>query len=117
MMIAYSYITAIILIALGTYTLLAKENLIKKVIGLGIFTDGIHLLLISIGYRAEGIAPIIRDISFSQFGTMVDPLPQALVLTSIVIDFSVTALALVLIIQVHKKFKTTDARELRSLKE
>lgn len=117
MIIAYTYMTAIILIVLGTYALLAKENLIKKMIGLGIFTDGIHLLLISIGYKKEGIAPIIQNIDFHQFGTMVDPLPQALVLTSIVIDFSITALALVLIIQVHKKFGTINAKHLRSLKE
>lgn len=116
MMVVYSYVAAVILIALGTYTLLAKENLIKKVIGLGIFTDGIHLLLISIGYRKEGIAPIIPDISFHHFSAMVDPLPQALVLTSIVIDLSLTALALVLIIEVHKKYGTINAKHLRSLK-
>ena len=117
MMIVYSLTAAIILTALGTYALLAKDNLIKKIIGLGIFTDGIHLLLISIGYKEEGIAPIIRDINYQQLGAMVDPLPQALVLTSIVIELSITALALVIIIQIHKKYKTINSKHLRSLKE
>ena len=115
-LIIYSYIASVILIILGTYTLLAKDNLLKKIIGLGIFTDGIHLFLISMGYRKEGIAPIIREINFHQFGAMVDPLPQALVLTSIVIELSVSAFAMALIIQAHKKFGTINAKELRSLK-
>lgn len=115
-MIAFSYIAAVILIVLGTYTLLAKDNLIKKIIGLGIFTNGIHLLLITLGYRTGAIAPIIRDINFHQFGAMVDPLPQALVLTSIVIELSVSAFAMALIIQTHRKFGTTESKELRSLK-
>ena len=114
--IVYSYITAVILTVLGTYTLLAKDNLLKKIIGLGIFTDGIHLLLITLGYRRDGIAPIIMDINFHQFGAMVDPLPQALVLTSIVIELSVSAFAMALIIQAHKKFGTINTKELRSLK-
>ncbi len=128
MIIVYSLTAAVILIALGTYALLAKDNLIKKIIGLGIFTDGIHLLLISIGYKEEGIAPIIRDIHFnhatavnaintSALNAMVDPLPQALVLTSIVIELSITALALVIIIQIHKKYNTINSKHLRRLKE
>ena len=117
MIIVYSLIAAVALITLGTYALIAKDNLIKKIIGLGIFTDGIHLLLISIGYKQESIAPIIRDISYQHLGAMVDPLPQALVLTSIVIELSITALALVIIIQIHKKYNTINSKHLRSLKE
>lgn len=114
--IVFSYITAVILTVLGTYTLLAKDNLIKKIIGLGIFTDGVHLLLITLGYRIDGIAPIIADINFHQFGAMVDPLPQALVLTSIVIELSVSAFAMALVIQAHRKFGTINTKDLRSLK-
>lgn len=113
----FPYIMAMVLVMIGIYTLLAKENLIKKILGLSIFSNGIHLLLISIGYRAYGIAPILKDVSFQQFVTSaVDPLPQALVLTSIVINLSVTAVALSLIIMVYRRFGTLDARNIRGLK-
>ena len=106
-----TYVTAIVLVAIGTYAIVVKENLIKKVIGLGLFTNGIHLLLISIGYRAGGIAPIfLEGMDLSHFSlTAVDPLPQALVLTSIVIELSVIALALALIIKYHKMTGTLDS--------
>ena len=106
-----TYVSAVALIAIGTYAIVAKENLIKKVIGLGLFTNGIHLLLISIGYRAGGIAPIFlegMDLSHFSF-TAVDPLPQALVLTSIVIELSVVALALTLIIKYHRAAGTLNS--------
>lgn len=112
-MILISYYFAIIFMATGIYAAVAKDNLIKKLIGLGIFTDGIHLLLITIGYKAGGIAPIKDMFNANYFViSAVDPIPQALVLTSIVIAFSVTALGLITIRLLYEKYKTTDARDL-----
>jgi multicomponent Na+:H+ antiporter subunit C len=114
----FPYIVAMVMVMLGIYTLLAKENLIKKIMGLTIFSNGIHLLLISIGYRMYGIAPILQDLDFYRFvSTAVDPLPQALVLTSIVINLSVTAVGLSLVIMVYRKFNTLNANKIRGLKE
>lgn len=111
------YLVAMVLVMIGIYTLLVKENLIKKIMGLTILTNGIHLLLISIGYRMYGIAPILQDVNFNQFiTTAVDPLPQALVLTSIVINLSVTAVALSLVIMVYRRFNTLEAKNIRGLK-
>jgi multicomponent Na+:H+ antiporter subunit C len=111
------YIAAIVLVLVGSYALLIKENLIKKIIGLAVFTNGIHLLLITIGYRAPGVAPIIQDINIHRFAQVaVDPLPQAMVLTSIVISLSVTAVALSLVIMAYRSFKTADSRKIRGLK-
>lgn len=106
------FVGAFILLVIGLESLLLNDNLIKKVIGLGIFTDGIHLFLISIGWRGGGIAPIIQDISFRNFSIMVDPIPQALVLTSIVIDLSVTSVALAIIIKIYKNYGTLSAKKL-----
>ncbi|MBW6461994.1 MAG: cation:proton antiporter subunit C [DPANN group archaeon] len=105
------YIASLAFVIIGIYTIIAKDNLVKKVIGLGIFTTGIHILLIALGYRSLGIAPIfLSGMGLSYFSsTAVDPLPQALVLTSIVIDLSVTALALTLIIKNHKMTGISDA--------
>ncbi|NOQ55468.1 MAG: cation:proton antiporter [Nanohaloarchaea archaeon] len=106
-----TYVFSLIFVIIGVYAIAIKENLIKKVIGLSIFTTGIHLLLISLGYRFGGIAPILlENMGLSYFSTTaVDPLPQALVLTSIVIELSITALALALIIKNHKMIGTLEA--------
>ncbi len=116
------YIVAMLMISFGLYCLLIKRNLIKMVIGLEILTFGIHLFLISMGYREGGIAPSIAPIVTSTnpasvVATLgVDPLPQALVLTSIVIDVCVTAMLLSLAIYAYKHYKTLDTSELRRLK-
>jgi len=99
------------------YCVAMKPNLIKKIIGLAIFTDAIHLLLITIGSRENGIPPIITPENvntFSQFS--VDPVPQALVLTSIVISLSITALALCIAIIAYRHFKTLDTEKMSDLR-
>ncbi len=109
------YATSILLILIGMYAVLVKKNLIKIVIGLSIVDNGIHLLLIAIGYVKDGTAPIFSkpDLSASQ---MVDPVPQALVLTAIVIGLAVTAVALSLIIRLYDHHKTLNINKIRKLK-
>jgi multicomponent Na+:H+ antiporter subunit C len=117
-MTAIEYSVAIAIFAIGLYCAVSKTNLIKKIIGLAIMTKGIHLFLISIGFRTHGIAPIITNMKdLATFNTFaVDPLPQALVLTSIVIDLSITALALTFSINAYRHFKTLNTDEIRGLK-
>lgn len=116
-----NYIVAMLLVSLGLYCLLIKRNLIKLVIGLSVMTDGIHLFLISLGYRLDGVAPIAHGIWLvdpSEFAAVaVDPVPQALVLTSIVINICILALALSLIISAYRHYGTVDLSELRRLRE
>lgn len=110
------YVFGTVFIMTGIYCLVMKRNAIKKVMGLGIVTMGTHLLLISMGYRESGIAPIITTenmLSFSRYA--VDPLPQALVLTSIVIDLSITALALSMIMMIYEKKKTLNTNKMKEL--
>ena len=113
-----NYITSVILIVLGLYTVCAKRNLIKIVLGLGITDYGINLLIVSIGYINGGTAPIYAADLFNLGGSaaFVDPVPQALTLTSIVISACVDAMALALVIMLNKRYKTTDANEIRRLK-
>jgi multicomponent Na+:H+ antiporter subunit C len=121
MIMGLNYIVAMLLIAAGIYCLLFKRNLLKLVIGLAVMTDGIHLFLISMGYRLGGIVPIFSSEvapSLSEFAARaVDPLPQALVLTSIVINICVTALALSLCIYAYRHYGTLDTTKIRRLKE
>ncbi len=109
------YISSIVLILIGIYAVLVKKNLIKIVIGLSIVDSGVNLLLISIGYVKNGTAPIFSkaDLVASQ---MVDPVPQALVLTAIVIGLGVTAVALALVIRLYDHHKTLDINKIRKLK-
>ncbi|MFP4005105.1 MAG: sodium:proton antiporter [Candidatus Hadarchaeia archaeon] len=124
-MISLHYIIAMLLFILGLYCVLIKRNLIKMVIGLQVMTNGIHLLLISIGYREGGIPAILGGELLNLFreGTKnpftsqaVDPLPQVLVLTSIVIDICIIALALSLSIYAYRKYETLDPRKIRELR-
>lgn len=109
-------ITSALLAAVGIYCVVMKRNLIKKIIGLAIFTNSVHLLLISIGYRQGGISPIITTDNLGFFAaSAVDPLPQALVLTSIVIQLSVTALALSIAILAFRHLETLDTDRMNKL--
>lgn len=108
-------ISSIALILIGLYAVLVKRNLIKIVIGLAIVDSGIHLMFVAVGYVKDGTAPI-----FSRAGlrpeTMMDPVPQALVLTAIVIGLAVTAVALGVVIRLYENHKTLDIKKIRSLK-
>ena len=110
-MITYNYIAAFFLIVLGFYTIIAKYNLIKTVIGLSIADYGVNLLIISIGYNPGGTAPI-----FTQGELTAAPIPQALTLTSIVIGACVTAMSLSLVVKLHDEYGTIDTREIRRLR-
>ncbi len=113
----FPYVIVIVLIAAGSYALMAKDNLIKKIIGLSVITNGIHLLAVAMSYRAGGIAPILTTLGMENFAqSAADPLPQALVLTSIVISFSVTSVALSLIVQAYNKTGSIESKKLRRLR-
>ncbi len=112
-MIQYYYLASIALIAMGLYIVIAKKNLIKIIIGLDMMDTGVNLLLISIGYVTGGTAPI-ENANYSKY---VDPVPQALVLTAIVIGVSVMALALSIVIGLYRKTGTLELDEMKEVEE
>jgi multicomponent Na+:H+ antiporter subunit C len=109
------YVASVGLMLVGLYIILAKRNLIKVIIGLSFFETGINLLLIAIGYVGRGTAPIFSNPDVKAEG-MVDPTPQALVLTAIVIGVAVLALALSLAVRLYEHYGTLDLRKVRELK-
>ncbi len=109
------YIGAFGLILIGLFTMLVKRNLIKVIIGLAILETGVNLFLIAVGYIAKGTAPIFTGPEKSA-QAMVDPVPQALVLTAIVIGVAVLALALALAIRLHRHYGTLNLREITEQK-
>ena len=115
-MITVNYISSIILITLGLYVILFQRNLIKMVVGLGLLDYGVNLLIVSVGYRMGGTAPLFVPGEITPGMQFVDPVPQALTLTSIVIGACVTAMALAIVVQLHKKYNTLDTGEIRRLR-
>jgi len=86
------------------------------VAGLAIAEAGANLLLVLAGYRWDAVAPILRD-GATATAAMVDPVPQALVLTAIVIGVGVQALAVSLLLRVYRAYGTLDIRALRGAME
>jgi len=105
---------AILLFLVGLYGVATKRNLIKMVIGLTIMEYATFLILALIGYREGGRPPIVPE-GMDQ-PTFVDALPQALVLTAIVIGLATTALLLSIALRIYHKYGTFDVRKLRKLK-
>jgi len=106
------YIASFLLIGIGLYGMLYKRNLIKIIIGLDFVETGINLLIISIGYVKGGTAPIY-SLARLKPSQMVDPLPQALVLTAIVIGVAILALALSLAVRLYHHYGTLDMRKIK----
>jgi multicomponent Na+:H+ antiporter subunit C len=104
-----------ILFLIGLYTAISKSNLIKKLMGLNIMETSVFLLFISIGAVKEGRAPILEEAATKV--RYVNPLPQALILTGIVVAVSTTALALSLIIKIYEHCGTVEAERLKEMEE
>lgn len=108
------YLLCLVLFCIGLYGVLRKRNLVKIIIGLGIMEYSMNLFFVLLGYRFQGRAPIeARD---QNILNMVDPLPQALVLTSIVIGLGITALVISIAIRIYDKYGTFDITKIKRLK-
>ena len=111
-------ITGIILVLIGIWGLLTQKNLIKMVIGFTLFDTGIHIIMVSIGYVKNRTAPIIdQSVNINDVGnSVVDPVPQALVLTAIVIGLGITALMLTYVLKMYQKKKSLEINNYNDLK-
>ena len=108
------YFLCMVLFCVGLYCVLRKRNLIKIVIGIIIIENAVNLAFILVGYRFQGRSPILaKDVEILN---IVDPLPQALVLTSIVIGLAVIALLVAIAIRVYERYGTFDITKIRRLK-
>ncbi len=113
-----SIVTGFLLLLLGIYAILTQKNLIKIVIGFTLFDTGIHIVMVSIGYIRNRTAPILDkavDVKDAA-NQIVDPVPQALVLTAIVIGLGVTALMLTYVLKLYKERKSLDIKDYSDLK-
>lgn len=123
----YVLLTALFIV--GVYCVVAKKNLVKIVVGLAICELAVNLFLVALGFNSHpvevggrtlhGLAPIesadpVRGAAEAL--AFVDPLPQALVLTSIVIGLSTLALAVAVCIRLYDRYQTYDVTEIKRLR-
>ncbi len=108
------YLLCLVLFCIGLYCVLRKRNIIKIIVGLIIAEYAVNLFFVLVGYRMEGRAPIFSP--DATIANMVDELPQALVLTSIVIGLATTALLVAIAMRIYQKYGTFDITKIKELK-
>lgn len=109
------YGSAIYLMVIGIIIAVTVKHLLKILLGLEIFSVGLNLLIISLGYVKGGTAPIFSKYP-NLFDKVVDPVPQALVLTAIVIGVAEMAMGLAILIKIKEKFGSCNITKLKELK-
>lgn len=117
----YVYWIYITLMMIGFYAMIAKGNLIKKIIGLNIFQTAVFLFYIALAVRDQGTAPILITKPYGPVAAepvfYTNPLPHVLILTAIVVGVSVTAVALGLAIKIYKIYGTMDEDKIARLEQ
>lgn len=101
-----------VLTAVAIYLVLSK-SLIRVILGTAIFSHAVHLLILSMGGLKKGTVPLLGE----EAASYVDALPQALILTAIVISFAVTAFILVLAYRAYQELGTDDLEEMRGVND
>ena len=104
----FSYAITIFLMVAGLFIVIARGNLIKKLVGLSLFQTSVYLLYIEPGKIIGGTAPII-DPAFKVYS---NPLPHVLILTAIVVGVATLALGLALVVRIHEVYGTIEEDEI-----
>ena len=100
----FSYAATVFLMVAGLFIVIARGNLIKKLVGLGIFQTSVYLLYIAPGKLIGGTAPILDD----RFAIYSNPLPHVLILTAIVVGVATLALGLALVVRIREAYGTIE---------
>jgi multicomponent Na+:H+ antiporter subunit C len=108
----YNYWIVIFLMMTGFYIVIARANLIQKVIGLNIFQVSVFLLYLTMGKVRGGTAPIVMAGHLPGKTVYSNPLPSVLMLTAIVVGVATTALALALIVRIREAYGSIEEDEI-----
>jgi multicomponent Na+:H+ antiporter subunit C len=106
----YNYWIVIVLMMTGFYVVIARLNLVKKLIGLSVFQVSVFLLYITMGVREGGTAPIVAP----GFATYSNPVPSVLILTAIVVGVATLAVGLALVVRIREEYGTVEEDEIHS---
>ncbi len=107
----FTYFITVFLMVAGLFIVIARNNLIKKLIGLGIFQTSVYLLYIAPGKLVGGTAPILSD----AFTVYSNPLPHVLILTAIVVGVATLALGLALVVRIREAYGTIEEDEILAM--
>ena len=108
-----SYWVTIFVLLAGLFVVIARGNLIKKLIGLSIFQTSVYLLYIAPGKLIGGTAPIVAD----RFTTYSNPLPHVLILTAIVVGIATLALGLALVVRIREAYGSIEEDDVLAMDE
>ena len=106
----FNYWVFAIVLSVGLYTVIAKVNLVKKLIGLSIFQSAVFLMYITMDKVEGGTAPIIQEGMENQVFS--NPVPQVLILTAIVVGVSTLALGLAIVVRINECYGTIEEDEI-----
>lgn len=107
----YNYLLAVFLMMAGFYVVIAQGNLVKKVIGLGMFQTSVFILYITMGKIEGGTAPIaVEGVEIYS-----NPVPHVLMLTAIVVGVATTSVGLALVIRIKEAYDTIEEDEIQLL--
>jgi multicomponent Na+:H+ antiporter subunit C len=109
------YLVAVWLLVVGVWGVVTSRHLVHMVLCLGVMQASTYVLLLAVGYRTGGVAPIITT-TVTPSAQFVDPVVQALTLTDVVVEATVVAVLLALTVQAHKRFGTVDPDRLGALR-
>ena len=113
-MSALPYLVSVWLLVIGLYGVITSRHLVHLILCLAVMQSSTYVLLLAVGWRNGGQAPIFVDIPAST--PVVDPVVQALTLTDVVVEATVAAVLLALTVQAHKRFGTCDPDALGALR-
>lgn len=106
----YNDFIAIFLMMAGFYVVISQGNLVKKLVGLGLFQTSVFIFYISMGKVAGGHAPILTE----GVTTYSNPLPHVLILTAIVVGVATTALGLALVVRIQEAYGSVEEEEIQA---
>ncbi len=104
----YNYFVTIFLMMAGLYVVIARGNMIKKLVGMSLFQTSVYLLYISPGKILGGTAPIVD----ARFAVYSNPLPHVLILTAIVVGVATLALGLALVVRINEAYGSVEEDEI-----
>jgi len=112
----YNYWIYVVLMMVGFYAMIGKNNLVKKLLGMNIFQTAIILMFISSGVKKGGLIPVLDKQAAPEHGVnsalINNPVPHVLMLTAIVVSVSVTGVALALMQRIYRRYGTLEENEI-----
>lgn len=106
----FNYLVVVFLMMAGFYVVIAQGNLIKKLVGLGLFQTSVFILYITMGNLAGGRAPIVVE-GVTAYSS---PLPHVLILTAIVVGVATTAVGLALAVRIHEAYDSVEEDQIHA---